>query len=109
MHGKNALTTGANVLKVSNNGTNVLEDLDKASGRDLKQSIKTRGKEAMNDAKDKVTKADGTNLDVDGVVNNFLHRLFKQVNVYLKEKQVRQAMGTCSYRSRNLSQLWSFR
>ena len=50
----------------------------------------------------KVTKADGTNLDADekvGVVNNFLHSLFKQVDVYLKEKQVTQAMGTYSYRS----------
>ena len=33
------------------------------------------------------------------VVNNFLHSLFKQVDVYLKEKQVTQAMGTYSYRS----------
>ena len=50
----------------------------------------------------KVTKADGTNLDADekvGVANNFLHSLFKQVDVYLKEKQVTQAMGTYSYRS----------
>ena len=49
-----------------------------------------------------MTKADGTNLDADekvGVVNNFLHSLFKQVDVYLKEKQVTQAMGTYSYRS----------
>ena len=50
----------------------------------------------------KVTKADGANLDADekvGVVNNFLHSLFKQVDVYLKKKQVTQAMGTYSYRS----------
>ena len=50
----------------------------------------------------KVTKADGANLDDDekvGVVNNFLHNLFKQVNVFLKEKQVTQATGTYSYRA----------
>jgi hypothetical protein len=29
-----------------------------------------------------------------GVVNNFLHSLFKQVDVFLKEKQVTQATGT---------------
>ena len=39
--GKSALTTGANVLK------------DVASGKDLKQAIKARGKEALSDAKDK--------------------------------------------------------
>ncbi|XP_028393189.1 uncharacterized protein F54H12.2-like [Dendronephthya gigantea] len=50
----------------------------------------------------KVTKANGTNLDPDakvGVVNNFLHSLFKQVDVFLKEKQVTQATGTYSYRA----------
>ena len=50
----------------------------------------------------KVTKADGANLDADekvGVVNNFLHSLFKQVDVFLKEKQVTQATGTYSYRA----------
>ena len=50
----------------------------------------------------KVTKADGADLDAGekvGVVNNFLHSLFKQVDIYLKEKQVTQAMGTYSYRS----------
>ena len=39
--GKSALTTEANVLK------------DVASGKDLKQAIKARGKEALSDAKDK--------------------------------------------------------
>ena len=39
--GKSALTTGANVLK------------DVASDKDLKQAIKTRGKEAVSEAKDK--------------------------------------------------------
>ena len=35
------------------------------------------------------TKADGTDLDADqkvGIVNNLLHSLFKQVDVFLKEK-----------------------
>jgi hypothetical protein len=31
------------------------------------------------------------------VVNNFLHSLFKQVDVFLKEKQVTQATGTYAY------------
>ena len=50
----------------------------------------------------KVTKADGTNLDDDekvGPVCNFLHSLFKQVDVFLKGKQVTQATGTYAYRS----------
>ncbi|CAB4011693.1 uncharacterized transposon-derived [Paramuricea clavata] len=52
--------------------------------------------------RDKVTKANGNNLDADekvGVVNNFLHSLFKQVDVFLKEKQVTQATGTYAYRA----------
>ena len=50
----------------------------------------------------KVTKANGNNLDGDekvGIVNNFLHSLFKQVDVFLKEKQVTQATGTYAYRA----------
>ncbi len=50
----------------------------------------------------KVTKSDGTDLDVDekvGIVNNFLHSLFKQVDVFLKEKQVTQATSTYAYRA----------
>ena len=31
------------------------------------------------------------------MVNNFLHSLFKQVDVFLKEKQVTQAAGTYAY------------
>ena len=49
----------------------------------------------------KVTKANGNNLDQNekvGIVNNFLHSLFKQVNVFLKEKQMTQATGTYAYR-----------
>ena len=34
-----------------------------------------------------------------GPVNNFLHSLFKQLNVFLKGKQVTQATGTYAYRS----------
>ena len=33
------------------------------------------------------------------IVNNFLHSLFKQVDVFLKEKQVTQATGTYAYRA----------
>jgi hypothetical protein len=33
------------------------------------------------------------------VVNNFLHSLFKQVDVFLKEKQVTQATSTYAYRA----------
>ena len=50
----------------------------------------------------KVTKANGADLDADmivGVVNNLLHSLFKQVDVFLKEKQVTQATGTYAYRA----------
>ena len=50
----------------------------------------------------KVTKANGNNLDGDekvGILNNFLHSLFKQVDVFLKEKQVTQATGTYAYRA----------
>ena len=50
----------------------------------------------------KVTKANGNDLDANekvGIVNNFLHSLFKQVDVFLKEKQVTQATGTYAYRA----------
>ena len=54
----------------------------------------------------KVTKANGNDLEADehvGIVNNFLHSLFKslfkQVDVFLKEKQVTQATGTYAYRA----------
>ena len=50
----------------------------------------------------KVAKANGNNLDANekvGIVNNFLHSLFKQVDVFLKEKQVTQATGTYAYRA----------
>ncbi len=52
----------------------------------------------------KVVKADGTNLSGDeqaniAPVNNFLHSLFKQIDVYLNGKQVTPAMGTYAYRA----------
>ena len=52
----------------------------------------------------KVVKADGTNLGGNeqsnvAPVNNFLHSLFKQVDVYLNGKQVTPAMGTYAYRA----------
>ena len=59
----------------------------------------------------KVTKADGANLDADekiGVVYNFLHSLFKQVDVFFKRKASdtghRDLLIPCL--SRNPSQLW---
>ena len=48
----------------------------------------------------KVTKANGDDLDQDEkvcIVNNFLHSLFIQVDVFLKGKQVTQAAGTYAY------------
>ncbi len=52
----------------------------------------------------KVLKADGTDLSGNeqtdiAPVNNFLHSLFKQVDVYLNGKQVTPAMGTYAYRA----------
>ena len=42
---------------------------------------------------------DGANQANVAPVNNFLHSLFKQVDVYLNEKQVTPAMGTYAYRA----------
>ncbi|XP_046863292.1 uncharacterized protein F54H12.2-like [Xenia sp. Carnegie-2017] len=53
-------------------------------------------------ARAKVTKANGGDIDDDtkvGPVNNFLHSLFKQVDVFLKGKLVTQATGTYPYRA----------
>ena len=52
----------------------------------------------------KILNGDGTNLSGSGQtnvapVNNFLHSLFKQIDVYLNGKQVTPAMGTYAYRS----------
>ena len=51
-----------------------------------------------------ITKGDGTKLTGGNQtsvapVNNFLHSLFKQVDVYLNGKQVTPAMGTYAYRA----------
>ena len=51
-----------------------------------------------------ITKRDGTTLSGGNQtsvapVNNFLHSLFKQVDVYLNGKQVTPAMGTYAYRA----------
>ena len=52
----------------------------------------------------KVVKSDGTDLSGGtqsnvAPVNNFLHSLFRQVDVYLNGKQVTPAMGTYAYRA----------
>ena len=53
----------------------------------------------------KITNADGTKFTGGGhqtslaPVNNFLHSLFRQVDVYLNGKQVTPAMGTYAYRA----------
>ena len=48
----------------------------------------------------KVTKSNRDDFGADekvGIVNNFLHTLFKQVDVFLKEQQMTQASGTYVY------------
>ena len=45
------------------------------------------------------TKLSGNNQTSVAPVNNFLHSLFKQIDVYLNGKQVTPAMGTYAYRS----------
>ena len=50
----------------------------------------------------KVTKANGDDLDTAekvGIVNNFLHTLFKQMDVFLKEQWVTQASGNYAYQA----------
>ena len=49
--------------------------------------------------KDNETVLDGANQASVAPVNNFLHSLFKQVDVYLNGKQVTPAMGTYAYRA----------
>ena len=49
--------------------------------------------------KDATTKLDGNDQSNVAPVNNFLHSLFRQVDVYLNGKQVTPAMGTYTYRS----------
>ena len=49
--------------------------------------------------KDGNTKLDGNDQSNVAPVNNFLHSLFRQVDVYLNGKQVTPVMGTYAYRS----------
>ena len=49
--------------------------------------------------KDSTSKLDGNDQSNVAPVNNFLHSLFRQVDVYLNGKQVTPAMGTYAYRS----------
>ena len=49
--------------------------------------------------KDNESVLDGANQTNVAPVNNFLHSLFKQVDVYLNGKQVTPAMGTYPYRA----------
>ena len=49
--------------------------------------------------KDNESVLDGSNQTDVAPVNNFLHSLFKQVDVYLNGKQVTPAMGTYPYRA----------
>ena len=49
--------------------------------------------------KDNESVLDGANQTSVAPVNNFLHSLFKQVDVYLNGKQVTPAMGTYPYRA----------
>ena len=49
--------------------------------------------------KDSESKLDGNDQSNVAPVNNFLHSLFRQVDVYLNGKQVTPAMGTYAYRS----------
>ena len=49
--------------------------------------------------KDGTTKLTGSGQSNVAPVNNFLHSLFRQVDVYLNGKQVTPAMGTYAYRS----------
>ena len=63
---------------------------------DLSKTILTvTGKIVKNDE----TVLDGANQTSVAPVNNFLHSLFKQVDVYLNGKQVTPAMGTYPYRA----------
>ena len=63
---------------------------------DLSKTILTvTGKITLNDGTTKLAGGGQTNV---APVNNFLHSLFRQVDVYLNGKQVTPAMGTYAYR-----------
>ena len=64
---------------------------------DLSKTILTvTGKITLKDGNTKLTGGGQSNV---APVNNFLHSLFRQVDVYLNGKQVTPAMGTYAYRS----------
>ena len=64
---------------------------------DLSKTILTvTGKITLKDGTTKLVGGGQTNV---APVNNFLHSLFRQVDVYLNGKQVTPAMGTYAYRS----------
>ena len=64
---------------------------------DLSKTILTvTGKVTLKDGTSKLAGGGQSNV---APVNNFLHSLFKQVDVYLNGKQVTPAMGTYAYRS----------
>ena len=64
---------------------------------DLSKTILTVTGKIMK--KDGTTKLGGGDQSNVAPVNNFLHSLFRQVDVYLNGKQVTPAMGTYAYRS----------
>ena len=64
---------------------------------DLSKTILTVTGKIMK--KDGTTKLGGGDQSNVARVNNFLHSLFRQVDVYLNGKQVTPAMGTYAYRS----------
>ena len=64
---------------------------------DLSKTILTvTGKVTLKDGTSKLAGGGQSNV---APVNNFLHSLFRQVDVYLNGKQVTPAMGTYAYRS----------
>ena len=64
---------------------------------DLSKTILTvTGKVTLKDGTSKLTGGGQSNV---APVNNFLHSLFRQVDVYLNGKQVTPTMGTYAYRS----------
>ena len=64
---------------------------------DLSKTILTvTGKVTLKDGTSKLTGGGQSNV---APVNNFLHSLFRQVDVYLNGKQVTPAIGTYAYRS----------
>ena len=63
---------------------------------DLSKTILTVTGKIVKDNESVLDGADQTNV---APVNNFLHSLFKQVDVYLNGKQVTPAMGTYPYRA----------